>query len=446
MMTDLNTLFQDHLRTVTASYHRVMEELGYDWLVIHSGSLEYRFQDDMSLPFKVNAHFNYFVPVTDNPDCFVILEPGKKPRLLYFLATDFWYIMPEPPSGYWVEGFEITIIQDVAELKPFLPANLSGAAYIGPSGMQFKHWGLKQLNPPHLMNRLHYFRAVKTGYEQELMKQATRTAVTAHLAAKDVFYAGSSEFEIHLAYLSAARSMESDLPYGNIIALNEHGSVLHYQVTDKHRKEAGQLHSFLIDAGAQVAGYAADITRTWSFLQDEFSELIQALDREQLALIDQLRVGDPYPQTHLRAHGAVARLLHDFRFVDLSAESILDKKLTSWFFPHGIGHLLGMQVHDAAGFASNPKGDLISKPEGHPFLRLTRPIEPGFVFTIEPGFYFIEPLLAELRTKPEGKYVNWPKVDLFRQFGGIRIEDNICMTTAGPENWTRDEFARQMKK
>lgn len=442
-MKDLKPLFTDHIQKVTAAYTQVMTELGYNWLVIHSGSLDYRFQDDMSLPFKVNAHFNYFVPVVDNPDCFVILQPGKKPKLLFFLASDFWYIMPEHPKGYWVDAFDIEIIEDVNSLKSFLPANMAGAAYIGPSGMQFKSMGIKQLNPQHLMNRLHFLRAVKTSYEQELMKEATRVAVTGHLAAKQAFHHGGSEFEIHLAYLNAVQAMESDLPYGNIIALNEHGSVLHYQVTDKSRKPNHELHSFLIDAGAQVSGYAADITRTYSFLEDEFAELIHELDKEQLAIISQLRIGDPYPQTHLRAHGAVARLLHDFKFIDLSTESIMDKKLTSFFFPHGIGHLLGMQVHDVAGFSSNPQGDLIAKPEGHPFLRLTRTIQEGFVFTIEPGFYFIDPLLKDLKNSENGKYVNWSRVDSFRKFGGIRIEDNICMTKSGPDNWTRTEFEKQ---
>jgi Xaa-Pro dipeptidase len=112
------------------------------------------------------------------------------------------------------------------------------------------------------------------------------------------------------------------------------------------------------------------------------------------------------------------------------------------FFPHGIGHLLGLQVHDVAGLAGDAAGREIPRPEGHPFLRLTRRLEPGFVVTIEPGLYFIELLLDAARSAGHGGRINWDAVERLRPYGGIRIEDDVACTPGEPENLTRDAFAR----
>jgi len=149
-----------------------------------------------------------------------------------------------------------------------------------------------------------------------------------------------------------------------------------------------------------------------------------------------------YIDIHMAAHAEVATILHDFDFVrDVDAAGIVEKKISSAFFPHGVGHFLGLQVHDVAGFHGNRAGCIIAKPEGHPYLRLTRVIDPRMVFTIEPGLYFIDSLLADLRTSENAKYVNWTKVDDFRKFGGIRIEDDVVVTDSGYINLTRDAFA-----
>jgi Xaa-Pro dipeptidase len=143
------------------------------------------------------------------------------------------------------------------------------------------------------------------------------------------------------------------------------------------------------------------------------------------------------------AHHKVAQILRDFEFVkDLDADGIVEKRISSTFLPHGVGHFIGLQVHDVAGFMADPHGATIAKPEGHPYLRLTRKLEPRFVFTIEPGLYFIEPLLKELKASDNASYVNWPKVDDFRKYGGIRVEDDIAVTADGHENLTRDAFAK----
>ena len=135
------------------------------------------------------------------------------------------------------------------------------------------------------------------------------------------------------------------------------------------------------------------------------------------------------------------KLLAQFGFVRMSAEAIVEKRISAAFFPHGLGHLLGLQVHDVGGHQAGRDGGTIPVPDGHPFLRLTRKLEPRQVLTIEPGLYFIASLLDELRRGPYGKHVDWDKVERFSRYGGIRIEDNVAVTETAPENMTRDAFA-----
>jgi Xaa-Pro dipeptidase len=125
----------------------------------------------------------------------------------------------------------------------------------------------------------------------------------------------------------------------------------------------------------------------------------------------------------------------------MSAESAVESGVSSTFFPHGLGHLLGLQVHDVGGLQRDESGGTVSRPAGHPYLRCTRTLEPGMVTTIEPGIYFIDMLLAELKNKPAARDVDWARVDAFRRYGGIRIEDDVVCTDGEPENLTRDAFA-----
>jgi Xaa-Pro dipeptidase len=145
---------------------------------------------------------------------------------------------------------------------------------------------------------------------------------------------------------------------------------------------------------------------------------------------------------HLSAHRKIASALKDVGLIRSDIEGAVESGLTSVFFPHGVGHLIGLQVHDVSGFAIDESGAQRARPKGHPFLRLTRKLEPGFVVTIEPGIYFIDLLLREAREKSSGKDINWDRVEALHPYGGIRIEDDVVCTGAEPETLTRDAFAR----
>jgi Xaa-Pro dipeptidase len=355
--------------------------------------------------------------------------------LAYYQPDDYWHVPPSPPEGEWVEHFDLRVIADPEEAAKHLPAS-GKRAIVGEADAALP--GFEPNNPKALLDYLSWHRAYKSGYELALMRKAQRKAVRGHLAARQAFLDGSSEAGINAVFLAAAGHTDSDVPYNNIVALNENGATLHYQY--KSFESPPESRSLLIDAGAEVEGYAADITRTWVREDELFGELIEAVDREQQALCAKVRAGLDYRQLHLEAHLRLGSVLKSLGIVDMEPDAMLQHGVTSVFFPHGLGHPIGLQVHDVAGY-SDIDGQLIPRPAGHPFLRMTRTLEPGMVVTIEPGIYFIPTLLKGLRAGPHAKAVDWDRVGHLAKFGGVRIEDEVHCTEGAPENLTRDAFA-----
>ena len=201
------------------------------------------------------------------------------------------------------------------------------------------------------------------------------------------------------------------------------------------------MRSFLIDAGASVNGYAADITRSYSFEDHDFNDLVLRMDALQRNIVKEIEPGADYRQVHINTHRHIADLLVDIELASGNADTLMSTGVTSAFFPHGLGHLLGVQVHDVGGHLENDAGTTIDPPSGHPFLRLTRELEENMVLTVEPGLYIIDMLLRKLKGTDAESHVNWQRVDQLRPFGGVRIEDNVRVTATGHENMTRDAFA-----
>lgn len=441
---DFAHLYAGHLDTLRKRADAALEATGFEHLLIMSGQLHYGFLDDNPYPFKVNPHFKRWVPVADNPECLLVYTPGAKPKLAFYSPVDFWHKTHPVPEDFWTDHFDIRPVAKLDEAVALLPAKLERAAYIGEVHPVLDEWGVRNVNPEDLVNHLHYHFAWKTGYELECLREANRLGARAHLAAEAAFRAGASEYEIHFEYLKACGHTEPQLPYGNIIALNENAATLHYQYQSRSRP--AELRSFLIDAGATFNGYASDITRTYSANDDEFQQLIDRMDVSQRALCDAVRPGLDYADLQLLAHRHVAEILVEFDLADGDPDALVAAGVTRAFFPHGIGHYLGAQVHDAGGKLADEKGGSIPQPEGQPFLRLTRTVDVDQVFTVEPGLYFIPSLLDELRESRVGRAVNWKRVNEFRPCGGVRIEDNVRVTAEGHENLTRPAFEAADKR
>jgi Xaa-Pro dipeptidase len=438
MNADPSALYAAHLNVLQSRADTAIARGGFEHLVVPSGTLHYQVFDDRDYPYAANPQFKAWLPLTRNPGSWLVYTPGETPRLIYLQPFDYWHVVPDAPNGYWTAHFDIVVIRKPEEAAQHLPKNAAHCAILGePQGALDAY---APNNPEAVVNYLEYQRAFKTPYEIAMMREATRRGVRGHRAAERAFRAGASEFGIHLAYCQSAGQDGAELPYSNIVALNEHAAVLHY--TDFDRLPPKPVHSFLIDAGGSHGGYASDITRTHAAdTSGDFQSLIDAVDAAQQKMCAQVRAGFDYKQLHLDAHLALAAVLKDAGVIKVAPETAVASGVSSAFFPHGIGHGIGLQVHEVAGFAESDRGGTIPKPEGHPYLRLTRVLEPGMVVTIEPGIYFIDMLLEKLKQDGHADSVDWARVDAFRPYGGIRIEDDVVCTMDEPINLTREEFS-----
>lgn len=438
MSDPMAALFEDHVQALTRRTGVALAAAGFDTLILHAGRPPGVFLDDQHYPYRAQAPFRAWVPLAGAPDSVVCITRGQRPRLILCAPDDYWHRAPQLPDAYWTASFDIATAATPQAVRAALPAQLGRSAFIGAPFPELVGWGFDAINPEHLIHRLDYDRAAKTPYELECLRVANREGARGHLAARAAFLHGASEFEIELAFLAACGLREQELPYNPIIALNEAGAVLHYQMLE--RRSPPESRSLLIDAGADFAGYASDITRTWSREPGDFAALVSAMDGLQQRLCAAVRPGVDWRDIHLLAFREIASLLCEADIVRGSMDAAIASGAVAAFFPHGIGHLLGLQVHDVGGLQATAQGGMLPRPEGHPYLRLTRTLEPGFVVTMEPGLYFIDSLLARLRGTPAEAQVQWSRVAQLRPYGGIRIEDNLAVTADGHENLTRPAF------
>ncbi|MEQ4531386.1 MAG: Xaa-Pro dipeptidase [Mixta sp.] len=439
-MNTMATLYKDHIATLQQRAQQVLARFKLDAMLIHSGELLTVFLDDHTYPFKVNPQFKAWVPVTQVPNCWLWVDGVNKPKLWFYSPVDYWHNVEPLPHSFWTDEVEVVALKNADDIDALLPQPRQNVAYIGPVPQRAMQLDIHDdhINPQGVIDFLHYHRSYKTDYELACMREAQKLAVAGHLAAKEAFLSGMSEFDINLAYLTATGHRDTDVPYGNIIALNEHAAVLHYTKLD--HQAPPKRRSFLIDAGAEYNGYAADLTRTHAAQSDSlFAQILQEMNQHELALIDTLKAGVRYSDYHLQMHQRIAGMLLKFDLVrGISEEAMVAENLTGPFMPHGLGHPLGLQVHDVAGFMQDDRGTHLAAPQQYPFLRCTRVLEPRMVLTIEPGFYIIESLLASWREGKYSQHFNWQAIDALQPYGGIRIEDNVVIYANRVENMTRD--------
>lgn len=430
---DCGDLYAAHHQEWAARFQAALESSGFDSVVILAGAEQFVFRDDNTYPFIAEPYFKAWAPLIRHPDSAIHFTPGRSPRLLYFRHLGFWEAPPEPPAGAWLEHFELESVDSIAARSSALGALNGRVAAIGPP--EDSLGDALTWNDPGLLAALDFSRARKTDYEIACMAEANMIAARGHVAARQAYEADASEFEIHQAYCDASSQREIELPYLNIVALNEHAAVLHYQKLTNTKP--GTPSSFLIDAGASCNGYASDVTRTYCRQADAMQALIDSVDKMQQQICDSVEPGLDFAALNEMAHVLLAGVLHAHGLITCTGEQAYERGITRSFLPHGLGHLLGLQVHDAGGHLAGSDGSRREPPTEHPMLRLTRTLEPGFIVTIEPGLYFIPSLLEALRASEQADMINWPDVDALSRFGGIRIEDNVLVTESGHRNLSR---------
>lgn len=286
-----------------------------------------------------------------------------------------------------------------------------------------------------LRELLFQVRRPKDEVELERMRRAAAATVAGFAILPDLLRPGLSERQVQIELEAEFfRHGASRTAYDTIVGSGPNAAVFHFAPSAR-RLAAGEL--VLVDAGGEVEGYACDVTRTYpaagtfSPAQRDLYAVVLAAEK---AAIGKCRAGKEYREIHLEAAVDMTRGLVDLGYLVGDPESLVEQDVHALFFPHGVGHMVGLGVRDASGYLP---GRERSKRPGLCYLRIDLPLAPGFAVTIEPGLYFSPALLNDPeRRSTYRQQVRWDRVEPLIGQGGIRIEDNLVITEGEPENLT----------
>lgn len=307
------------------------------------------------------------------------------------------------------------------------------------SNVRYKQVGLaalrkfgvtKKANLKKLGQTLNQARLFKDAHEIKLMQAANDISKLGHIAAMKAVRPGLYEYQIQAEMQREFLKHGAKFcAYGSIVATGVNGAILHYHDNDALIKP-GEL--MLIDAACEWDGYAADITRTFP-VNGRFSkkqaEIYDIVLKAQNTCIDMIKPDVDFYDVHRQSARSIIEGLSELGFFKTSnLDELLKNDVHRIFYPHGIGHLLGIDVHDVGA----PKRKLKVK-----HLRAAIVLKANMAVTIEPGIYFIEAYFnsAKVRAKYK-KWINWNVADAYADVGGIRIEDDIVVTAKGHLNLT----------
>lgn len=431
---NIDKLFKIHLGERVTVLEEVLEAFELDGLVLYAGSEQHYYQDDQEIPFRSSHHFRHYCPMEGEGHA-VVLTPGKKPLLFHYSPEDYWYDHSAVGNPFWLECFEIKSFSTKEALWKAL-SDYSNFGYLGPETDKAVEHGFEPVSES-LQHHLNWYRARKSAYEAYCLERATEIAAIGHVAAKVAFLKGGSEFDIHMAYLSATRMKDRELPYTAIVGVDEKAAILHYPGKRDMPRDGRVL---LIDSGAGFQGYASDITRTHTNgdVAVEFQSMLEAMNKEQQALCSSIKVGMNFGELFHESHLAVGRVLLDHGVLKgVGLEEAIQDGLTSVFYPHGVSHMLGIQVHDVGTRQLDIAGNCFVKDEEQPTKTKMQTVEVGHMFTVEPGLYFMEMLLAPYRAGEKKNLFDWGLIDRLLPLGGIRVEDNLYVTDSRVRNITR---------
>ncbi|MEN9390506.1 MAG: hypothetical protein RLZZ283_606 [Candidatus Parcubacteria bacterium] len=442
---DIVGLFKTHVAHCLKEARAALEATAFDTVVIHAGIPDFFHADDQAVPFHSVPHFARFVPL-NSPHHFLIITRDTA-RVIEIIPTHYWE-EHGTENNFWKSEYDVTTVMSAID-----GSNPRNAVAAGSDGWkEFPHTektafigdrvatelaqkaGLPvaSLNPEQLIKLLDKSRSIKTEYEIACIDEANRIASVGHLAVRDAFFEARSERDMHYAFLTATRELEVDLPYTSIIALDDKASILHYM----RKRDTGSGTSLLIDAGVQYNRYASDISRTYATKEAHttFHALIADLDALQKKLVAQVLLGVHFIELHHTSLVGVADILRAHNIISMGGEEAAMSGVAHTFYPHGFGHMLGIQVHCVSHAEESEEHPLKEK---YPNVRTTLVLKENMVTTIEPGIYFIDMLLQKAKDGEHQGVYNWNLIDELRPLGGIRIEDNIVVRTTGPENLTR---------
>ncbi len=379
-------------------------------------------------PIHKPGGFDQTYTFLPHPDYFWLTGSRRAYGVSAFTKAEGWqdFILPVTREELiWEGGAEVVPGKDLADFSPWLEKrNPSRVFILGRDGNE--EYQLIQ----ETYNRE---RRKKDSEEVELVRRLASIANAGYLKVRSSIRPGISERQIQLDYETAVLQAGSEkLPYDSIVGTGSNSAILHAIPTTRIVKEGEHV---LIDAGADIHDYCVDITRIFPASGQKSTQLKNIYDivlKAQMESIAMCVPGTDWKDVHLKSAKVMAQGLVDLNILKISADEALHTNAISVFFPHGVGHMVGLRVRDVGGpYNPNPKKYAGAR------LRVDMQLEENHLMTVEPGLYFIAALLHDAETRRTyGDQINWLEAEKWLSFGGVRLEDDILVTSKGAINLT----------
>jgi Xaa-Pro aminopeptidase len=423
----------------------IREKVG-DGLILWLGhSLQSRNYEGNVYPFRQNSHFLYYTGLSV-PDLALLSFPETGRDILFANQADIDTLVWNGPGRTTTDMARdagIETVEDFARLEErigearkrkmaihYLPPYMASSMYRFSSLLHSAPKKIASGTSRLLVEEVASQRSVKSDAEIDQIEKALSVADQMHRSCMAAARPGMRESELSGLIQGIALSRDLQQAYPPILTV--HGEVLHNNSYAGILKD-GQL--LLNDSGVESPmGYASDITRTFP-VSGRFTglqaEMYQLVLRVQIGAIEMIKPGITYRDVHLGACRILVEGLREMGLMKGDPSEAVDAGAHALFLPHGIGHMMGLDVHDMEDLGTIVGYKKDEKPSGQfglKYLRLSRPLEPGFVLTVEPGIYFIPALIDRWTDEKQHEaFIDYGKVENLRNFGGIRIEDNILV-------------------
>ena len=405
---------------------------------------------DNTYSFRQDSSFLYYFGL-DIPNMAAIIDIDDDKEILFgyeYTIEDIVWTGPQPKLQELAEQIGISNAESISNLKKHLKAKIKKQvkihflpAYRGDQTLKLAN--ILDVDPNKIKSKISKKlieavieqRSIKSEEEVAEIEYAMEIAYQMHTTAMRMAKKGVIERDIAGAIEGIALSLGSGVSFPSIVSKN--GQTLHNHSHGNVLKEGDLL---VCDAGAEsLLHYASDITRTtpvggkFSYKQKEIYEIVLTAQKNAINMI---KPGVKHIDVHLTAAKIIAAGLSQIGLMKGDLNAAVKAGAHALFFPHGLGHMMGLDVHDMENLGENLVGydnkTKRSNQFGLAYLRLAKELKPGFVFTCEPGIYFIPELIDQWKAKRKFKtFIDYDKVEEYRDFGGIRIEDNVLVTQNG---------------
>ncbi len=422
-------------------------------------------------PFRQDSNFLYFFGL-DIPGFAGVIDVEEDKDYLYgddFSIDDVIWMGPQPTVKELATGVGVSHTGALAQLAEKLKDTVSKKRkvhftppYRAENAIQLEKLldipinSIKENASVDLIKAVVEQRSIKSAAEVQEIENALDISYEMYAIVMGMTKPGIYEREI-VGKIEGA--LGSHGAYASFpIILSVHGETLH---NHHHGNLLKQNNLLVTDSGAESPGhYASDITRTFPVggrFTPEQKDIYQVVLNSQLAAIDSVKPGKPHKEVHLLTAAVIAQGLKDMGLMKGDIAAAVKEGAHALFFPHGLGHMLGLDVHDMEDLGENYVGydETVerSKQFGLAYLRLAKALKPGYVVTSEPGIYFIPVLIDQWKAEKKfEQFIDYAKVDKFKGLGGIRIEDDVLVTDKGhrvlgkPIPKTVDEIEKIMAK